>query len=680
MKRPVFALWIKSGTLLAVLLLSATLIAPWIQISEVFYNGIKVCRDGMSFGVAVQGDPDDFAPIDLTVVGTTVPAPQLQVLYENLDVPYEPIPHLTDVTHSGYFTSTWLAPLEPGIKVKLEGMGSIPLVTVEDCTLDDSPPESRILYRNDQPMLLPAVRVAYVYEDDIASRDSFVELLTTFGYQAETLTVGEAEGFDFSTVESVIVADDSGEGSTWGTNTALLNISSSGRPVIGVGEGGYAFFGQLGLAIGWPNGSAASGFQVVVPEPTPEVYLTPELLYIPGDRRLTLYHSAVDSIEIPLFTPTPAGVTRIGESSDHPGSYPLVSQHSGQGCYLLWGFRGAPDAMSFEGEMLFRNALQTPTCSLLFCRTPALAIPDDTPEGATDTLSVLDEGSLAGLKVHLRASHTWVGDLAFTLAHEGREVTLIDRPGVPTTDFGCNGNDIDAILEDGASEPVEGVCADTVPTIDGTFQPEQPLASFVGLDVAGEWTLNASDNAPADTGTLDEWCIEALVGRAATWGEAAATSTITVPDTMRVGDLNVMMYVEHAASDEVEATLTSPSGTTITLFAGVGGSNGNLGSSCSSSNDLYSYFPSGLAPDFVLDDESSFGFTDPSVTAPFTDTAVMPLGPDALADFDGEEASGEWTLALQDSTPHANRGTLRCWALDITAFEDQLLYLPLTVR
>jgi hypothetical protein len=127
----------------------------------------------------------------------------------------------------------------------------------------------------------------------------------------------------------------------------------------------------------------------------------------------------------------------------------------------------------------------------------------------TDTLVVADGGELTDLKVSLRATHTWVGDLAFTLVHEGTgtSVDLIDRPGTPPGVNGCSGDDIDVLLDDEAANPVETACAGSSPAIGGTLSPNQALAAFDGEDLAGSWRLDISDNVATDTGTLDEWCL-----------------------------------------------------------------------------------------------------------------------------------------------------------------------------
>ena len=141
-----------------------------------------------------------------------------------------------------------------------------------------------------------------------------------------------------------------------------------------------------------------------------------------------------------------------------------------------------------------------------FCEQPFVSIPDS---GATsDTLSVADSFILTDVDVLLNVTHTWVGDLIFSITSPmSTTVTVFDRPGEPASTFGCSGNDIDAILDDSAGTNVENVCGAGTPTINGVFAPNNPLSAFNGEDAQGVWTINASDNAGGDTGTLNEWCI-----------------------------------------------------------------------------------------------------------------------------------------------------------------------------
>jgi subtilisin-like proprotein convertase family protein len=139
-----------------------------------------------------------------------------------------------------------------------------------------------------------------------------------------------------------------------------------------------------------------------------------------------------------------------------------------------------------------------------------LSIPDNVPGGVNDSVTVATTGALTDLNVSLNVTHTFVGDLAFTLTHvdTGTSARFVDRPGVPVLgQFGCSGNDIDATLDDEAASPVESECAPSVPTISGSFVPNVLLAAFDGEDLSGTWQLNVSDNAGQDLGTLNEWCL-----------------------------------------------------------------------------------------------------------------------------------------------------------------------------
>lgn len=144
-----------------------------------------------------------------------------------------------------------------------------------------------------------------------------------------------------------------------------------------------------------------------------------------------------------------------------------------------------------------------------YCGDPAM-IPDNDPAGVDTLLEIAETGAIADLNVSLEIIHAWVGDLRVTLTHlqTGRSVTLVDRPGVPFTTFGCAGEDVSALLDDQAEAAAEDQCDSLPPAILGTLRPTSPLAAFNGEDISGSWRLNVSDNSAASTGNLLGWCIE----------------------------------------------------------------------------------------------------------------------------------------------------------------------------
>ncbi len=119
-------------------------------------------------------------------------------------------------------------------------------------------------------------------------------------------------------------------------------------------------------------------------------------------------------------------------------------------------------------------------------------------------------GSITDVNVTIDNPHAWVGDLIFTVSGPTTaSVTVIDQPGVPASTYGCSGDDILATLDDAAASPVENECAGTIPTINGTFSPNNPLSGFNGLAANGTWTLQVQDTyTSADAGSLNSWSIE----------------------------------------------------------------------------------------------------------------------------------------------------------------------------
>jgi hypothetical protein len=118
-------------------------------------------------------------------------------------------------------------------------------------------------------------------------------------------------------------------------------------------------------------------------------------------------------------------------------------------------------------------------------------------------------------------------------------------------------------------------------------------------------------------------------------------STLTIPDTYNVFDLNVRLTIAHTYDEDLSVFLRSPTGTRVELFTGVGGSGNNFTNT-------------------VLDDEAAtpIGAGAP----PFTGT-FRPVG--NLSAFDGQSVNGVWTLEVTDRW-RKQRGTLTSWALLIT--------------
>ncbi|MEM7453835.1 MAG: proprotein convertase P-domain-containing protein [Planctomycetota bacterium] len=363
-------------------------------------------------------------------------------------------------------------------------------------------------------------------------------------------------------------------------------------------------------------------------------------------------------------------------------------------------------------------------------------------------IDITDFGRVGDIDVGIDVTHTWDADLDFFLVGpDGTRVELFTDVG------GSDDNFIGTILDDEATTSI----ADGTAPFTGSFRPEGSLASLDGTDIFGTWTLEMTDDAGGDTGTLDAWSLfidvippelgsvafdanSYLIGDTmeisvvdtnavapvmvdvettggdmetltlADQGNGLYTATIssnddsvmtgdgtlqvalgdvltvtyidqddgsgnmvTLQDTANitnireypysgppvqfsdnttviaeiditdsgfVADIDVGLDITHTFDADLDFFLISPDGTRVELFTDVGGSGDNFVGT-------------------ILDDEASTPIVDG--TAPFTGS-FSPEG--NLADFDGLNITGTWTLEMTDDAG-ADTGQLDAWSLFI---------------
>lgn len=238
-----------------------------------------------------------------------------------------------------------------------------------------------------------------------------------------------------------------------------------------------------------------------------------------------------------------------------------------------------------------------------------LSIPDNNMTGITATATVSDSITVAGVRVELDVTHTYVGDLKIELEHNGVRHLVRNQTG------GSN----DDINE----------------TIDVT--------GFDGAEGQGTWTLIVSDRANLDTGTLNAWTLHLVPasgggdtggGDTGTVGDfsnntrvdipdnnpTGASSTINVTDEGTVGEIEVAVVIRHTYIGDLKVTL-SHGGVDYTLHANVGGG----------ADDI-----------------------DKSFT---------------VAAFDGLDAKGQWVLKVVDNAGQ-DVGYIDSWTIEIGEQND----------
>ncbi len=139
-------------------------------------------------------------------------------------------------------------------------------------------------------------------------------------------------------------------------------------------------------------------------------------------------------------------------------------------------------------------------------------------------------------------------------------------------------------------------------------------------------------------------------------GTGLVSSTITVPGTPRVADLDIQLMLNHAVMGEVDAHLRSPAGQDLGLFTDIGAA----ATGGQTQMDLWLDDEAAVTPAFTVLRGMRFKPENNS-TAGTASTS----GAYRLSSFDGINAGGTWTLDLRDDTVGANGGTLTGWALRI---------------
>ena len=179
--------------------------------------------------------------------------------------------------------------------------------------------------------------------------------------------------------------------------------------------------------------------------------------------------------------------------------------------------------------------------------------------------------------------------------------------------------------------PLDNVLSsDTAANDMDTGQPEQEDEESDTTDSGTETDSGAdtsSDDDPS-TGSLLTLSVSTLSSPLpATGTSGSLILTASTEQSGEILDVNVAFDLDHTCTKDLSLLLISPSGTSIELF------------------DLSAYpVCSADMENTILDDEASQSIE--SGSNPYSG-AYRPREP--LANFDGEEAAGDWTIEFQDA-------------------------------
>jgi subtilisin family serine protease/subtilisin-like proprotein convertase family protein len=149
-----------------------------------------------------------------------------------------------------------------------------------------------------------------------------------------------------------------------------------------------------------------------------------------------------------------------------------------------------------------------------------MPIPDVRTPPTRSTLAVGGIGTIADVNVAIDITHTYNADLdVFLVSPAGTRVELF-------TDVGGNGDGMNVTLDQEAGSAINSAPQGV---ITGTWRPEGNLAALYGAAADGNWTLEITDDAGNDSGTLQSWALIFSSGeRSAVSGASGAYTFLNV--------------------------------------------------------------------------------------------------------------------------------------------------------
>lgn len=130
------------------------------------------------------------------------------------------------------------------------------------------------------------------------------------------------------------------------------------------------------------------------------------------------------------------------------------------------------------------------------CKVVNAAISDNSTVSDTIVLPpAMLGGTITDVDVRVQLDHTYIGDL---------EIDVTSGTSVVVFDNLCGGQDnLDVTFDDQAGAALSCPSSDS----GGSATPSFPLTAYNGAAVGSNWTLDVADQAGADVGILQQWCL-----------------------------------------------------------------------------------------------------------------------------------------------------------------------------
>jgi hypothetical protein len=158
---------------------------------------------------------------------------------------------------------------------------------------------------------------------------------------------------DLNKYRMFIIGPDTGYLGDWGNGDIIGALLKRERPILGLGEGGYAFFGKFQLRIGYANGAHGAGTSVQENLSADAFWHYPYEMATGDPRVWQLYQEKSQRVDI-LLPRDLTGLAPFGINDTDKRYANLILENE---FWMLWGFQDGPKQMTTEGRRLFINAV-----------------------------------------------------------------------------------------------------------------------------------------------------------------------------------------------------------------------------------------------------------------------------------------------------------------------------------
>jgi hypothetical protein len=197
---------------------------------------------------------------------------------------------------------------------------------------------------------------ALIYNTDSNTTLAFKALLDGNGFATSLISLNNLANAGLAGFDLILIGHDTAASNNpyeWaGTNSDREKIKTSGKPIVGLGGGGAAFFQELNLSIRFGQTWNSSGTQVAPIENDRPYWSIPYVIPIVNGA-VSIYSNSSSFLSVYLPTPK-SEILPIGRQVNDSTHYPIIAE---AGRYLLWGFYNGPSAMTTAGKELFANLL-----------------------------------------------------------------------------------------------------------------------------------------------------------------------------------------------------------------------------------------------------------------------------------------------------------------------------------